>query len=172
MKSSSRVVVNTLAQYIRTVLTIIIVLYTSRVVLANLGVDDFGIFSLVGGVISMLAFVRRNLSKTIQRFLSYYQGKKDQGMVIKIFNNSICTQLIISLSICFVLLLCTPLIFEHLLNIKPERIDAAKIVYFVMLVNLFFHMMSAPYGAALIARENIVFSSIVSIVDAVLKHVS
>ena len=97
MKSSSRVVVNTLAQYIRTVLTIIIVLYTSRVVLSNLGVDDYGIFSLVGGVISMLAFVRRNLSKTIQRFLSYHQGKKDQKMVIKIFNNSVSTQLIISL---------------------------------------------------------------------------
>lgn len=169
MKSSSRVVVNTLAQYIRTVLTIIIVLYTSRVVLANLGEDDFGIFSLVGGVISMLAFVRRNLSKTIQRFLSYHQGKKDQKMVIKIFNNSITTQLIISLSLCIILLLCTPLIFEHLLNIKPDRIEAAKIVYWLMLVNLFFHMQSAPYEAALIARENIVFSSIVSVVDAVLK---
>lgn len=169
MKSSSRVVVNTLAQYVRTVLAIVIVLYTSRVVLANLGVDDFGIYSLVGGVISMLAFVRRNLSRTIQRFLSYNHGSGNKEMVVQIFNNSVCTQLIISLALCALLLLCTPLIFEHLLNIAPERIDAARIVYYLMLVNLFFHMQSAPYEAALIARENIVFSSVVSVIDAILK---
>ncbi len=169
MKSSSRVVVNTLAQYVRTVLTIVIVLYTSRVVLANLGVDDFGIYSLVGGVISMLAFVRRNLSRTIQRFLSYNHGSGNKKMVVQIFNNSVCTQLIISLAFCALLLLCTPLIFEHLLNIASERTDAARIVYYFMLVNLFFNMQSAPYEAALIARENIVFSSVVSVIDAILK---
>ena len=169
MKSSSRVVVNTLAQYVRTVLTIIIVLYTSRVVLANLGVDDFGIYSLVGGVISMLAFVRRNLARTIQRFLSYHHGSGNKNMVIDIFNNSVCTQLLISLTLCTILLLCTPLIFEYILNIAKDRMEAAKVVYWLMLVNLFFHMLSAPYEATLIARENIVFSSIVSVVDTFLK---
>lgn len=169
MKSSTRVVVNTLAQYIRTVLNIVIVLYTSRVVLANLGVSDFGIYSLVAGVISMLAFIRRNLSKTIQRFLSYHHGSGNQEMVISIFNNSVCTQLIISLGVCLVLFLCTPLVFDHLLNIPVDRKGAAQIVYFLMLVNLFFHMQSSPYEAALIARENIVFSSIVSVVDSILK---
>lgn len=169
MKASSRVVVNTLAQYIRTVITIVIVLYTSRVVLANLGVDDFGIYSLVGGVISMLAFVRRNLSRTIQRFLSYHHGSGNKSMVVQIFNNSVCTQLFISMGLCLILLLCMPLIFNYLLNIPRGRIEAARVVYVLMIANLFFHMLSAPYEAALIARENIVFSSIVSVVDAILK---
>lgn len=169
MTSASRVTINTLAQYTRTVLTAVIVFYTSRVVLENLGEDDFGIYSLVGGVITMLAFIQRNLSKTIQRFLSYYHGSGDKEMVIKIFNNSVCTQLIISFTLCGILFLCTPLIFEHLLNIAPDRIEAAKTVYYLMLVNLFFGMQSAPYGAALIARENIVFSSVVSVIDAILK---
>jgi len=169
MKASSRVVVNTLAQYIRTVITIVIVLYTSRVVLANLGVDDFGIYSLVGGVISMLAFVRRNLSRTIQRFLSYHYGSGNKSMVVQIFNNSVCTQLFISIGLCLILLLCMPLIFDYLLNIPRGRIEAARVVYVLMIANLFFHMLSAPYEAALIARENIVFSSIVSVVDSILK---
>ena len=169
MKSSSRVAVNTIAQYIRTVITIVIVLYTSRVVLANLGVDDFGIYSLVGGFISMLAFVRRDLSKTIQRFLSYYHGSKDHYMLISIFNNSICTQLVISLLLCFILLLLMPLVLNNLLNIPIERKEAAQVVYILMIANLFFTMQNAPYEAVLIARENIVFSSIVSVIDALLK---
>lgn len=169
MKASSRVVVNTLAQYIRTILIVIISLYTSRVVLANLGVHDFGIYSLVGGVIAMLSFIRRNLSKTTQRFLSYHHGRKNSEMVVKIFNNSVCTQLIISLALCGILFACTSLIFEHFLNIPPDRKLAAQTVYWLMLMNLFFSMQSAPYEAALIARENIVFSSVVSLIDALLK---
>ncbi len=169
MKSSTRVIVNTFAQYVRTIVTAIVTLYTSRVVLSSLGIDDFGIYSLVAGVVGMLSFIQNNLSSASQRFLSYHQGRNDQAMVVKVFNNSVCTQLIISLLLCILLALFTQPVFTHLVNIPTDKLHSAYIVYWLMLVSLFFNMMSTPYLAALIARENIVFSSIIQIVDAFIK---
>ena len=97
MKASTRVIVNTIVQYIRSGLTIIISLFTVRIVLHNIGANDFGIYNLVAGVISMLSFVQVNLARTNQRFLSLYIGKGQKEIVTKDFNNSFLTQLIISI---------------------------------------------------------------------------
>lgn len=168
MNSSTRVVLNTGVQYARTIISVIITLYTSRIVLANLGIDDYGIYSLIGGVVALLAFIQNNLSRTMQRYLSYYQGRNDNMMLIKIFNNSIITQGLISLVLCSVLLLLTDVVFEYV-NIPSNRIESAKLVYWIMIASLFLNLQSAPYLATLIAHENIVYSSIVQIVDAILK---
>lgn len=169
MRASTRVAVNTSVQYLRTVISIIITLYTSRVVLANLGVDDYGIFSLIGGVVALLAFIQNNLSRTTQRFLSYYHGRNDQAMIVKIFNNSVTTQWIISILLCGTLALLTDVVLEHLVSIPSNRQEAAKWVYWLMIASLFVNLQSTPYLATLIARENIVYSSIVQMLDAVLK---
>ncbi len=169
MNASTRVVVNTFAQGLRTVIAVCITLYTSRVVLDSLGVNDFGIYSLVGGIMAMFAFIQNNLSTTTQRFLSYYQGRNDDTMVTKVFNNSICTQLLISVSLCLILFLCTEPIFSYVVKIPDEKIETAKIVYWIMLGSLFVNMQSTPYLAALVARENIVYSSIVQVLDALIK---
>lgn len=169
MNSSTRVAVNTSIQYVRTFITVIITLYTSRVILANLGVEDYGIYSLIGGVITMLAFIQNNLARTTQRYLSYYQGKGDFQYVTKIFNNSVCTQIAVAVFLCGILALLTNPVILHLVNIPANKIEAAKWVYWLMLVSLFINLQSAPYLAALIARENMVFSSIVQILDAILK---
>lgn len=169
MDASSRVAVNTAAQYIRAILSVIISLYTSRLILANLGVDDYGISSLVGGVVAMLSFIQNNLSRTIHRFLSYHQGKDEKGKIVGIFNNSVWTQFIISSTLCLFLIILMPIVFKNLLNITQDRLEAAKIVYILTVINLFFNMLTTPYMAALISHENIVFSSIVSIVDSLLK---
>lgn len=169
MRASTRVVVNTSIQYVRTVISVIITLYTSRVVLANLGVEDYGIYSLIGGVVALLAFIQNNLSRTIQRFLSYYHGKGDKRMITKIFNNSVITQLFIAIGLCGVLVVLVDAVFEHLVYIAPERLNAARWVYFLMIGSLFANLMSTPYLATLIAHENIVYSSVVQIVDAFLK---
>lgn len=168
MRASTRVAVNTSVQYVRTFVSVIITLYTSRVVLANLGIEDYGIYSLIGGVVALLSFIQNNLSRTTQRYLSYYQGKEDNKMLIKIFNNSLCTQLGISIGLCGILAAITNPVFACI-NIPVEKIESAKWVYWLMVGSLFMNMQSTPYLAALIARENIVYSSVVQIVDAVLK---
>lgn len=169
MKSSTRVIINTIIQYVRTIISVVITLYTSRVVLENLGVNDYGVYSLVGGVVAMLSFISNSLSSTTQRYLSYNHGKGDKQLMIKVFNNSVITQTIISILLCSLLLLFTEPIFNHFLNIEPARLSAAKIVYFLMIATLFFNLQSTPYLATLIARENILYSTIIQIVDAILK---
>ena len=75
MKASNRIIVNTLAQYIRTIINMVLSLYSSRLVLNILGVEDYGIYSLVAGVVSMLSFLTNSLVGSTQRFLSVSQGK-------------------------------------------------------------------------------------------------
>ena len=169
MRGSDRVAVNTSVQYLRTIVSIIISLYTSRIVLLNLGVDDYGIYSLIGGIVALLAFIQNNLSRTIQRYLSYFQGRNDPKMLVKIFNNSVFTQGMISLVLCGSLALLTNLVFSYVVNIPEERIDAAKWVYWIMLCCLFVNLQSTPYLAMLISHENIIYSSLVQIMDAIFK---
>lgn len=169
MDSSTRVVVNTGIQYVRTVVQVAIMLYTSRVVLDNLGVEDYGIYNLVGGVIAMLSFIQINLANTTIRYLSYHHGKNDMPMVIKIFNNSLCIQLFFGLVICVLLVCATDFVFANMLNISMERLSVAKVVYYLMIGSLFFNLVSTPYFASLISHENLVYSSMVQIVDSILK---
>ncbi len=169
MRNSNRVIINTGVQYIRSFITIIVTLYTSRIVLNNLGQNDFGIYSLVGGIISMLSFIRVNLSQTNVRFLSYFRGQNNDKKIIEIFNNSITTQVLLGGTICIILFALTNPIFNNFLNISLDRINEAKVVYYLMLCSLFFNFLSVPYLSNLISRENIIYSSVVQIFDAILK---
>lgn len=169
MRNSTRVIINTGSQYVRSILQVVITLYTSRIILENLGVDDYGIYSLIAGVVAMLSFIQTNLAKTNQRFLSYYQGKEDFDMLRSVFNNSIITQIVISVILCGTLWALTDPVINHLLNIAPERLHDAKMVYWIMLISLFFNLLSTPFYAVLIAHENILYSSIVQMVGSILK---
>jgi len=169
MQASTRVIFNTGIQYIRTFISVCIALYTSRIILKSLGESDYGIYSLIGGIISMLAFINLSLSSTTQRYLSIYQGKKDKEMQIKVFNNSVFIQFLIGVILALVMYLLIPFIFDSFLNIPPDRIETAIIVYYTMIVSVFFSILSAPYLATLIAHENILYSSVIQIGDAFLK---
>lgn len=75
MRDSQRVLVNTTAQYIRTVINTLLAFYTVRLVLSILGASDYGIYTLIAGVVSMLTFITNSLMASTQRFISFYQGK-------------------------------------------------------------------------------------------------
>lgn len=169
MRSSTRVFVNTIAQYIKTIFSAIITLYTSRLVLFYLGINDYGINDLVAGVIAMFSFANLTLSMTTQRYLSYYQGKGDAEMCNKVFNNSMIALIIIAVIICGGLLLLTEPIFSFLLKIEEERLNAAYCIYYWMIASLLLNIISTPYQALLIAHENIVYSSFVLMIISILK---
>lgn len=169
MKNSTRIIVNTGAQYIRSILSVLITLYTSRVILENLGIDDFGIYNLIAGVVTMLSFIQVNLSRSTQRFLNYYIGKNDKEKVKEVFSNSVQTQIVITILLCAILMSITEPLINKILNIPADRIEEATIVYWIMIASLFFNLLSSPFNAALIAHENIVYSSIVQTGDALLK---
>ena len=168
-RASTRVFVNTGVQYVRSILSAGILLYTSRLILAELGVDDFGLYSLIAGVIALLSFIKDSLASTIQRFLSFYQGKNDLSKQCDILSNSLVITLLISIGLVLLLFLCRKFVLTEFLNIDKSRVEAAYWVYNSMLFMLFFTMQSTSYFAVLIAHENIVYTSIIQMTDVILK---
>ncbi|MCQ2323577.1 MAG: hypothetical protein MJZ53_01820 [Paludibacteraceae bacterium] len=169
MTSSQRIIINTAAQYTRTVLNVCLSLYSTRLILAALGQSDYGIFNVVGGVVAMLSFITGALVTTTQRYLSFYHGAKQEDKVYSIFGNSILLHLLIGLSLVFLLSVGARWITHSYLNIEDSRDNAAMVVYFASLFMLFLSFITAPYRALFIARENIVYISIVDVLDGIFR---
>ena len=169
MDAATRVFFNTLAQYFRTIFSLIVSLYSTRLVLEILGVTDYGIYSLIAGVVVMLSFIRSSLATTTQRFMSFYYGKKDFQMQKKIFTNSVTTQFLISVFIVLFLIIIEPFLFNGFLNIPIDKIYTARLVYKLMIITVFVTMQSIPFYAVLIAHENITFTSIVQVIEVSFK---
>jgi len=150
-------------------LTVGVSLYSTRLILVALGNTDFGIFQLVGGVVGMLAFLKNTMATSTQRFLSFFQGKKDIKNQKLVFFNSLIMHIIVGVIIVLVLLAFETLLFDQFLNIPEDRVNAAKIVYRTVLATLFFSMVNVPFIGSLIAHENLIFVAIVNILEALMK---
>ena len=169
MEPAKRIVVNTLAQHTRAIINICLSLYSTRLVLQALGQSDFGIFSLVGGVVAMLAFLTNAMVVTTQRQLSFYHGKGDPSTLRSMFSSSLLLHILIGAVLCFALLALTPFIFDGFLDIPFDRIPTAKNVYYMAILAMVITFLTAPYKALFIAREEIVYVSGVEIMDGILK---
>ena len=169
MTSSQRVFINTIAQYVRTLVNMTLTLYTVRLVLNTLGSSDFGIYSLIAGVVTMLSFVTNSFLGTTQRFVSYYQGKGNLEELKIVFNNSLCIHIVLGLLVVLLLEIVFPFLFDGFLNIPFERLRAAQLVYQIVAGIIYVTFITSPYKALLVAHENIVYTSIVEIADAILK---
>ncbi len=169
MNQSNRIIVNTLAQYIRTFLGLFIALYSTRVVLMQLGSSDFGLFSLVGSLLAFLSFFNTAITRSTQRFLSYYMGKADNSYQSTVLFNSMILNIVVSSFTAVVMLVLEPLLFSGFLNVEPDKIEVAKVLYKVMVVSVFFTMNMTTFNAVFVSHENIVFSSAVYILGALLK---
>ena len=169
MRTSQRVLINTIAQYSRTVINMVLSLFTVRLVLGSLGQSDYGIYSLIAGVVAMLGFITNSLVATTQRFVSYYQGRNNIEQTKEVFNNSLVIHIVLGVVIAICLELVSPFLFNGFLNIPVERIDAARIVYHLVVIILLTTFLSAPFRALLVAHENIVFISVVEVLNCILK---
>ena len=169
MTNSNRIIINTMAQYTRTIINVCLSLYSTRLILSALGQSDYGIYSVVAGVIAMMSFITNALVVTTQRFLSIYHGKNDPQKIRQIFGNSMLLHILIA-SILGMALFCLGSWITHdFLNIVAERQQAAWYVYNATVVMLMLTFITAPIRALFIARENIVYISIVDVVDGILK---
>lgn len=166
--SNTRLARNTLLLYVRMLITMLIGLFSVRIILRALGETDYGIYNVVGGVITMLAFLNNTLSSTTQRFLSYEMGQKD-GKYKEIFRTSISLYLLF----CVALIIFGETVglwfVNHKLTIPDERMFAANCVYQFSIISFVFTVLSAPYNAAVIAHERMSFFAYVSIMDALCK---
>ena len=169
MTNSQRVIVNTIAQYTRTTINVCLSLYSTRLILSALGQGDYGIYSVVAGVVAMLSFVTNALVITTQRYLSFHHGKKDHNQIRLVFGNSWLMHLFIGIALTIVLSALGPWITQNFLNIEEARRGASLFVYFAAVLMLFLTFITAPVRALFIARENIVYTSFIDVLDGVLK---
>lgn len=171
MEPTKRIILNTSVQYAKAIVTTILSLFSMRIILEAIGISDYGIYSVVGGVIAMLGFITNALVITTQRYVSYYFGRHRTNLVKKFFINSFFLHIILGLSIGLIMLLIKGWLMDDFLNIAPNRLSTAKSVYDITVAILFITVITAPFKALYIARENIVIISIIEMTDAILKFV-
>lgn len=167
--NNTRLAKNTLMLYVRTIFAMIISLYTSRVILSALGVEDFGIYNVVGGLVAMFSIISGSLTSAISRYLTYELGNDNFERLKAIFSTSINIQVVISIVIVIlgeslgVWFLC------NMMNIPIDRIDEAIIVLHCSLIAFVVNLISIPYNAAIIAHEKMSAFAYISILDVCLK---
>lgn len=169
MSTVNRIIKNTGFLYARMGITMFISLYTTRLILNTLGASDFGIFNIVGGAIAMLGFLNAAMAGATQRFMNFSQGEGNKEKQISIFNISIIIHFFIAIIVGLTLLLVGYAFFNGILNIPAERIDAAKVVYFSLIVSTMFTVMTVPYDAVMNAHENMKYYAVVGILESILK---
>lgn len=169
MEPAKRILLNTSAQYTRAILATCLNLYSVRLVLSALGIVDYGIYTLVAGVVAMLGFVTNAMVITTQRHLSFSFGQNDVVHSRKTFSCSFLMHLCIGISLGIMFLCLKPLLFSHVLQIPSDRIEASTWIYGTTIGMMFLSFMEAPFKALFIARENIVYISLVEIADGVMR---
>lgn len=168
-ENNKRIAKNTLLLYFRMFITMGVSLYTSRIVLNTLGVEDFGIYNVVGGVVMMFSFLNSSMSSATQRFLSFELGKQDYAQMKKVFSMSVNIHAIIAGTI-FILAETIGLWFLNAkLVIPADRMEAANWVYQFSIFSFMLTIMNVPYNATIIAHERMKVYAYVSIVEVILK---
>ena len=166
---NKRLVKNTLFLYIRMFLTMGIALYTSRVVLNVLGIEDYGIYNVVGGVVGILLFLNNTLSSATSRFLTFELARKDDVRLKKTFSSSLCIHLSLAVVMVFVLETIGLWFVSNKLTIPESRLDAALVVYHFSVFNCVLSLLQLPFSAAIISHEKMDAFAYISIFDVVFK---
>lgn len=170
-ENTKRIAKNTLVLYVRTLFTMLVALYTSRVILNTLGVSDFGIINVVGGVVGMFSVISGSLASSISRFITFELGHGDFNKLKQIFSTSVNIQIGISLII-VILAECIGVWFiNHKLNIPESRLIAANWVFQCSLLSFVIGLISVPYNACIIAHERMSAFAYISILETILKLV-
>lgn len=160
---------NTLFLYFRMMFTMVVTLYTSRVVLNTLGVDDYGIYQTVGGIVAFLSFVHGALSTGSARFLAFELGVGDAEKLKRTFSTTLTIHILLSILIIVVAETFGLWFLYHKLVISPERLDAAIFVFHLSVFTAILTITQVPYDASIIAHEKMSVYAYMSIVDVSLK---
>lgn len=167
--NNKRIAKNTLILYVRMFFIMAINLYSSRLILQTLGVEDYGVYSAVGGIVSMFTLISGALTNSVMRFITFELGKDDKEKLKRVFSTSINVMLIL----CGILLLIgEPLGIWFLntqMNIPDGRMIAANWVLQCSILVFLVNILSIPYNATIIAHEHMGIFAYVSIAEAVLK---
>ena len=168
-ENNKRIAKNTLLLYFRMIITMLVSLFTSRVVLDALGETDYGIYNVVGGIVTMFSVLSGSLSNSITRFITYELGTGNLERLKKVFCTSVNIQIILSV---IILILCEIVgvwFLNEKMNIPEERMIAANWALQFSIFTFVINLVNLPYNATIIAHERMNIFAYISILEAVLK---
>ena len=167
--SNKQIAKNALALYFRMFITMFVGLYTSRVILQALGVEDYGIYNVVGGFVSMFSLISGSLASSVSRFLTFELGRQDLDKLKRVFNTSI----LVLIGLALLVFIATETFGIWYLNNKmviPEsRMTAAMWCFQLSLLTFVVNLINQPYSAAIIAHERMDIYAYLAISDSILK---
>lgn len=168
-QNNKRIAKNSLFMSLRMVVVLFLSLYTTRLILRILGIEDFGIFNVVGGFVSMFGFLNTSMSNGIQRFYNFEYSRNGEEGAHRVY----CTAIHIQAILAIILFILCAVLGEWYIQVKmvipTDRIFAAKCILYFSLFSFVFVILQVPYSAAIMAHERMDFYALISIIDAVLK---
>lgn len=168
-ENTKRIAKNTLMLYVRMLFGMLVSLYTSRVVLQALGVEDYGIYNVVGGVVTMFSMISNSLSSSVGRFLTFELGKGDMEGLKKVFS----TSLSIHVALVLVIVLLSETLGLWFLNthmtIPENRLYAANWVFQASVLTFVINLLSVPFSASIVSHERMSAFAYIGILDIVLR---
>lgn len=165
----SRIAKNTIFLYIRMFVIMLVSLYTSRVVLQALGVEDYGVYNVVAGSVALFGFMNSAMSMATQRFLNFYMVRGDDELLRKVFAMSLNIHVIIAMIVVLLTETVGLWILNTQLNIPPERMEAARWVFHFAVLTFCVSVIQVPFNSAILAHERMNVYAVISIVEVFLK---
>ena len=168
-ENTKKIAINTLIMFVRMLLVMALTLYTVRITLKVIGVQDYGIYSVVAGFVSMLAVISGTMETASQRFFSFAIGEKRRNDINQIFSQSILIYLLISAGIVLLGETVGLWFLNKHLQIPESRIIVANWIYQLAVFSIVVSMISIPFSSLTIAHENMGFFALISLIDSFLK---
>ena len=166
---NKRIAKNTAVLYVRSIIMLLIGLYTSRVVLQVLGIEDYGIYNVVGGIVTMFSMLNGALSSASQRFITFALGKGNKNEIKKVFSTCVTLHFLLGLIIVVVLEIAGVWFLNNKLSIPIERLDVAGWVLQFSIATFFVNVISVPYNALITAHEKMSAFAYIGILDSILR---
>ena len=170
MQSNNKTIAkNTLFLYFRMMFTMVISLFTSRIILQKLGVDDYGIYQAVGGVVGFLSFINGALSTGSSRFLTYALGEGNVEKLKRTFSTTLNIHILIAILIVIVAETVGLWFLYNKMVIAPDRLSAAVYTYHLSISTAVFTLTQVPYNATIVAHEKMSIYAYMSIFEVSAK---
>ena len=169
MQHKKKILINSIAIYVKIAINTIATLVATKIVLQELGAYEFGLYNLIAGVIVMLSFLNNALVFSIQRFLSIALGGRKLNRLEKVYNTGTFLHVVIALAVAVVFLLIKPLLFGYVLNIGAMYEGTASVMYYIMIASAAVTLLSIPFSALIQANDDIYYFAITEAIAGLLK---
>lgn len=166
--SNTRIIKNSLYMSVRMIIILFIQLYTTRVLLSALGVEDYGIYNVVCGFVAMFSFLSTSMMNGIQRFYNYEYGRGGEEGIVRVFNVAVRIQVTLALLMAVVIEVAGLWYIQNKMVIPAERLRSALWVFQSSILNCIISLLQVPYVSIVVAKEKLNFYAIMSVLNSVL----